>query len=109
MPRDLDDPGWVRVQERLAEALAPFASDFGARECIHGNWGDCEENDGDGCPFDETQPKKDSMPVIQHFALIVSTTDMNAPSGTRSDMVAIDAPNQPGYVTHGMYFEGLHG
>ena len=105
MPRDLDDPGWVKVQERLAEALAPFAPDFGARECDHGNFSECEEE----CGFDDSRPKAGSMPVIQHWLLLAATPDMAQGTGMQPDMVAIDGFNQPGYVSRGMANDSLNG
>jgi hypothetical protein len=108
MPRDIEDPGWARVQAELAEALAPFADKFGARECAHGDWGLCDAEDGE-CPFEETRPKAGSSPVVQHFVVVAVTTDLAAPMGQKSDVVLIDAPNQAGFVTRGLLWDGLNG
>lgn len=65
---DDDDPGWHRVQQKIAEALEPFAGDLGPRECIHGEWVECEDN----CQFDQTQAKPGSMVMVKDWVLVVT-------------------------------------
>lgn len=110
MPRELDnaDEGWASVQEKIGEVLAPFAEFFGARQCAHGDWAECE-TEGEGCRFTDTQPKPGSQPVIQNWVLTITTVDLSAPTTQRSDQVLIDAPNQPGFVTRGLLWDGLNG
>jgi hypothetical protein len=107
MPRGLQDHAWAEVQTKIAEALAPFAADLGARTCAHEeNWADCEHED---CEFGDTQPKADAMPMIQHFVLITSTVDMAAPAGQSPVMAAADPVGQPGYVSRGMALDFIQG
>lgn len=100
MPRHLDDPGWAEVQRKVAEALAPFAPLFGARQCPHeDDWSDC---DSEECGFENTQPRPNSMPVIQHFLLLTATTDMAQSGNEPAVLVAIDSVSQPGYASRGL-------
>lgn len=104
---DMDDPGWVRLQERLAQALSSFAADLGGRVCAHGSWVDCDAGeDGNGCLFDDTQPSQ-GMPVLAEFVLIVNVTDMGKPDGESTTGV-VAAPRQRNTTTKGLLHVALY-
>lgn len=100
-----DDPGWRKVQEKVAEALAPFAADFGARECAHGDWADCDANDGAGCQFADTQPKSGSMPVLTEFVVVSVVADMGT---DKHDICACTSPNMRNHSTKGLLHVALY-
>lgn len=100
MARELDDKAWAELQARIGEALAPFASDLGARSCDHeDDWADCFEED---CGFADSRPRPGAVPMIQHWVLLTATTDMAQSAAQPATMVVIDPPGQPGYVGRGM-------
>jgi hypothetical protein len=102
-----DDPGWDALQRRIAEVLAPFAMDLGARVCEHGDWAECSDvREGRGCLFADTQPKPGSMPVLSEWMLVANVADM---STGKHDFVGIAAPDQRMTTTNGLLWTGLHG
>jgi hypothetical protein len=102
-----EDPGWQELQRRMAEALAPFAKDLGARVCEHGDWSECADvREGKGCLFADTQPKPGSMPVLAEWTLVSNVVDM---STGRFDFTGISAPDQRATTTNGLLWTGLNG
>lgn len=97
------DEGWQKVTERVHEALSQFAADFGPRECPHGDWVDCEDDD---CLFDNTQPKEGSMPVLTHWVLSAAVPDMSNEKGM-GGMIVVASPRQRDYITNGLLHEAL--
>lgn len=102
---DDKDPGWNEVQERLAIALAPFASELGARECPHGDWVDCEENDGQGCKFADTRQKEGSMPVLSEFVLVATVADMATDD---HETMSVTSPGMRNTSTKGLLHVALY-
>lgn len=104
MPFSAADPGFEAMQERLAELIAPFASEFASRECAHGDWIECEEDD---CTYSDSRPKQGSMPIIQDFVLVVVTADMADPSGEQ-EIHAIARNGQRNHITKGLLHVALN-
>lgn len=97
------DPAWENLQQRIGEALAPFAAEIAARECSHGSWVDCEED----CPYGETRAKPGSMPVIQDFVLVAVTADMGDADGDQ-EIHAVCRMGQRNHITKGLLHVALH-
>lgn len=101
-----EDKGWTALQTRVAEALAPFGAELGARECIHGDWAECDAGENEeGCLFDDTKPKAGSMAVLTEFVLVSIVADMN---GTEHDTAVVASPGQRNHTTKGLLHVGLY-
>lgn len=100
------DPGWEKLQEELAAALAPFAAKLAARECEHGPWVDCVAKDGQGCDFNDTQPRPGSMAVLTEFVLVANVQDMGVED--EATTVVVSSPNLRNTGTKGLLHVALY-
>lgn len=96
-----NDPGYERVQAKLGELIAPLAAEVAARECIHGDYVDCEQD----CTYADTQPKAGSMPIIQDFVLVMVTADM---ANDEQEIHAVSRVGQRNHITKGLLHVALN-
>jgi hypothetical protein len=96
------DSSFELLQEKMAEALAPFAAQVAARECAHGDWLECEDPD---CKLADTRPKSGSMPVVQDFIVVMVIADM---ASEEQEIHAVSRPGQRNHITKGLLHVALN-
>lgn len=100
---EVKDAGWDKLRAELAALLEPYAIAFGPRECPHGDWSECDDED---CGFADSQPTAGSMPMVKDWVLVVATEDMASDS---PHLAVVQAPGMRSHNRSGLLHEALYG